>query len=100
MLTREQRRWVRRLHRALPMLRFRVCNATAAQIAAIPGAEWEDAGVAIGGRVLIRSNLPALSWKDALLHEVAHVAAPLGPDHGATWGKAFARVYRCFYGVR
>ena len=111
MLTARQRSTSRRLHRVLPEYRFRIQSVPARRIEAEDGHHYDAVGLCVetmaGHRVLIDRALPAMSWTDAALHEAAHVVADTDtPDasdrepHGASWGKAFAMVYRRFFGER
>lgn len=114
MLTPQQRRWVRRLHRVMPEYRFRVLSADRARVARHAGEAWETCGVASRpatrggmGTIMLADDLPELSWKDGLLHEAGHIVAdanhPRASDkspHGAAWGCAFALCYRRFYGQK
>jgi hypothetical protein len=59
-----------------------------------------------GRRFLIevRSDLTQQETEDTTLHEYAHVMSwrpyhPVTSDHDATWGVAFAQVYRAYNGA-
>lgn len=105
------REFARRVHALVPHLKFRVLDVDQATIDAETGAHNASNGIAIprqaGHDVMILSTLPRQSWADALLHEVAHVVADNRNQsrsdrspHGTEWGRAYAMLYRKFYGTR
>lgn len=48
--------------------------------------------------IRINSGLSESEAIEALLHEYGHILSwnVPGDEHGAQWGKAYSRVYRCF----